>query len=384
MSYRLNPDFAKGLSVYGAESASKCFNCGNCTAICAHSDERLAIPRHYIRLMQVGMEEPMRESMEPWLCYYCGDCSDTCPRVAEPAELMMAARRWLTAAYDWTGLSRLMYGSALWEVALLVIFALVVLGLFTLPGSFGFKLLAMHPSALQAVELENFAPKEIVHWGDLIMAALLVFFLLSNAARMWSFVMRGTRASISAYVAEFKELVIHLLTQKKWAKCDPPLRKHWIRHIFLVTGYGTMFVLVVVFLPWFQINGRQWHWTSLFGYYGTLVLLAVVLWMMLDRAGKRDQIHKHSHLSDWLFLWLLLFTGLTGIAMHLCRLMGLPLATYWAYMIHLMIAVPMLMVEVPFGKWAHLLYRPLAVYLKAVQERARATVPAAKPVLATN
>jgi heterodisulfide reductase subunit C/quinone-modifying oxidoreductase subunit QmoC len=45
--------------------------------------------------------------------------------------------------------------------------------------------------------------------------------------------------------------------------------------------------------------------------------------------------------------------------------------TYVAYVVHLMVAVPMLMVEVPFGKWAHLLYRPLAVYLSAVQVRAR-------------
>ena len=32
--------------------------------------------------------------------------------------------------------------------------------------------------------------------------------------------------------------------------------------------------------------------------------------------------------------------------------------------------VAMLVIEVPFGKWAHLMYRPLAVYLQAVKERA--------------
>ena len=40
------------------------------------------------------------------------------------------------------------------------------------------------------------------------------------------------------------------------------------------------------------------------------------------------------------------------------------------YAVHLIIAVAMLAVEVPFGKWAHMLYRPLAVYLQAVKERA--------------
>ncbi len=41
------------------------------------------------------------------------------------------------------------------------------------------------------------------------------------------------------------------------------------------------------------------------------------------------------------------------------------MATYVMYMVHLAIAVPMLVVEVPFGKWAHLLYRPLAMYVAA-------------------
>jgi hypothetical protein len=40
-------------------------------------------------------------------------------------------------------------------------------------------------------------------------------------------------------------------------------------------------------------------------------------------------------------------------------------------MVHLMIAVPMLVVEVPFSKWSHLLYRPLALYLLAVHNYAR-------------
>jgi len=30
--------------------------------------------------------------------------------------------------------------------------------------------------------------------------------------------------------------------------------------------------------------------------------------------------------------------------------------------------VPMLVVEVPFGKWGHMFYRPFAVYLAAVKK----------------
>jgi hypothetical protein len=43
--------------------------------------------------------------------------------------------------------------------------------------------------------------------------------------------------------------------------------------------------------------------------------------------------------------------------------------------IHLAIAIPMLVIEVPFGKWAHLGYRPLAIYLVTVIERRKNWLP---------
>ncbi len=372
MSVRVDPGIVTELAHYGGETAVKCFNCGNCTAICALSKEDAVFPRRYIRYIQLGVRDKMLESVDPWLCYYCGDCSSTCPREAEPGKLMMASRRWLISMYDWTGLSRLMYKKEAWEFGMLAIVALVVLALFSLPENFGFRLLARHPEARQAVNLACFAPKEIVHWGDMVLAALLGVLLLSNAARMFWFAMsNGPSVPLAVYAKQFKELVIHGLTQKRWRECTSDTTKHWLRHLLLVTGYGTMFALVVVFLYWFQVEDASFHWTSLLGYYGTLVLLGATSWIALDRLQKKDQIHKYSDLADWLFVTLLFLTGLSGILLHLARLLNLPMPTYVMYVVHLMIAVPMLTVEVPFGKWAHLLYRPLAVYLAAVQAKAR-------------
>ena len=35
-----------------------------------------------------------------------------------------------------------------------------------------------------------------------------------------------------------------------------------------------------------------------------------------------------------------------------------------------MVAIPMLMIEVPFSKWAHLAYRPVAIYFYRIKEKA--------------
>ena len=377
MSYRLNPAFAGELARFGGETVNKCFNCGNCTAVCALSKGDTVFPRKIIRYVQLGLEERLKESPEPWLCYYCGGCSDTCPREAHPGELMMAVRRWLTTKYDWTGLSKRLYLSGAWEIGLLAVFALGVLGFFLVPGLFGipFGFQAIKGPALEHVRLDLFAPKAWVHYGDWTLALLLALLLGINALRMAYFVLRGEKGlkiPLSAWFTKLPELVVHGVTQKRWLECDNDTRWRWVQHFLLVTGYATMFLLVVVFLPWFQRDTSQFHWTALFGYYGTVMLLGVTVLAMRGRFRKQEPIHKFSHATDWMFLVLLFLTAVSGIALHLFRLLDLPWPTYAMYVVHLMIAVPMLAIEVPFGKWAHLAFRPVAKYLAAVQEAARA------------
>ena len=45
--------------------------------------------------------------------------------------------------------------------------------------------------------------------------------------------------------------------------------------------------------------------------------------------------------------------------------------TYYTYVIHLAILVPMILIEVPFSKWSHLAYRPFAIYFDHLKKAAR-------------
>ena len=121
MATRVDPDFIYEIKEYGAVGIEKCFNCGNCTAICPLTSDEYPFPRNMIRMVQVGQKENLKQKIDPWLCYYCGECSETCPKGAEPGETMMAMRRWLTTQYDWTGLSRKTYTSKPWMVGMLIL-----------------------------------------------------------------------------------------------------------------------------------------------------------------------------------------------------------------------------------------------------------------------
>ena len=373
MSARLDPNLMKELKEYGAVGIEKCYNCGNCTASCPLATDEYPFPRNIIRRVQLGQTDRLTQHLDPWLCYYCGNCSETCPKGAEPGETMMAARRWLTAKYDWTGLARKFYTSPIWEIGSIVVVGIFIILMFVLFAG---------PMETDHVALNTFAPVERIHYGDWVLAAFLSFFLLSNIYRMWLFTLRkgvNVKIPLSVYITEFWNLIYHFVTQRRFEECDEEQagflqKKRWRNHFFLVTGYVLMFALVVGFLPWFQTDNIYplYHPQRWLGYYATIVLLyggADILW---GRIKKAHQMHRFSHLSDWIFPILLLSTTATGILVHTFRYMDLPLPTYYMYVIHLVILTPMLVLEVPFGKWAHLAYRPFAIYFQAVKAKALA------------
>ncbi len=356
----INPDLDSEVKRLGARDMEACMQCGNCASACPLSTGENTFPRKIYRYIQLGLRDKLLESSEPWLCYYCGDCNIDCPRGAEPAETMMATRRWLTTQYDWTGLAKRFYLSETWEFGALGGVALFVILLFVFFHG---------PIITDRVAVNTFAPPKWIEIGDLTMAAILSIFLLSNAFRMYRLIMNGARVPLRLYVTEASAFVVHFITQRRWRQCGED-RSRWLKHFILVSGYLTMMTLIIVFIRWFQVDDGSWHFTSIFGYYATGALLVMTVEMFRGRLEKQEKNHRYSHSSDWLFLSLLFLTTLTGIMMHIVRLIGWPMGTYIIYVIHLAIAVPMLIVEVPFGKWSHLFYRPLAIFLTTLKEKA--------------
>lgn len=374
MAVRANPRLIDELELYGAEDVQKCYHCGNCSAVCPFSKEPFLFPRKSMRFLQMGLEQRLAGTLEPWLCYYCGECSEQCPREAEPGETMMSIRRWLTAQYDVTGLSRLFYRSWRAELAAVLLVALLTGAGFLLFGlRFGGGSLAVYagPGA--------FLPAHSVHVFDWILGGTLAALLAANCARMWWLTTgrdRRLHVPLSDYLARAFLVPLHFVTQKRYRECES--KRPWAVHFVLVASYLTMLVLIMLFLESLHAAPAS-RWAHAFGYLATAGLLATTIVALRGRWRRATPLHRHSHETDWVFLILLAYVAATGILQHaLYRWFGLDTAANVVYVAHLMGAVPMLAVEVPFSKWSHLAYRPLAMYFADLHQRALAR--AATPV----
>jgi len=342
---------------------------GIVSTVCPHADEVYKFPRKSMRLLQMGLAEKLETTLEPWLCYYCGQCSEQCPREADPGETMMSLRRWLISRYDFTGIARQFFRSRTTEIIAIVIIALIT-GTFLL--IYGFS-----GGSINIYDGEGaFLPSTFIHKFDLSVGGILAVFLIINAFHMWRLVMiKGTPFDVPwwLYVKQFYQLPWHFFTQKRYAECEKK-RQHavympWIIHLGLMLGYVTMLILVMVYIEQLQA-GPEIRWqVHIFGYLATIGLITGTVYFIRSRFKKHYIQYKKSHGTDWVFVVLLFIIVVTGIAQHIFHRTGLLQLANITYVIHLMSVVPWLL-RMPFSKWAHLLYRPLAMYFAAVRREA--------------
>lgn len=80
------------LSLSG-EDASKCIQCGKCTAGCPVSLEMDIQPNQVLRLIQINDPEPLLRCQTIWICASCQTCSVRCPEQIDIAKIMDSLRK---------------------------------------------------------------------------------------------------------------------------------------------------------------------------------------------------------------------------------------------------------------------------------------------------
>jgi len=367
---RSDPVLVGRLKKLGAEKIGICFNCGNCTAVCPLSSEFSNFPRKLITYAQLGLEGKILESPDMWLCNYCGECSKTCPRQAEPAESMMAFRRLAISRYTPTPLSRRIYESRSFALVFMAFVALVPLGL--IAGLSG-------PIDLQSVRMFTFLPEVWIHNIGIALGIVVFGAMIFGLARMYTMISKGIpkeHADGKPKSGWFRELVTTVfkesLVQDRLSKCEDSaatwrdrLNTRWFTHMTIVWGFLGLLASTMLRFVAFPTNGQTVPLTDPIRFLGTisgLLLMYGASKAILSRMRKSDTSTEHTHFTDWTFLGLLLLAGLTGFVLEAAGYSSEPGLVYSALVVHLVVVFELL-VMAPFSKFAHALYRPLAIWV---------------------
>jgi len=356
--------FVRELLGSGAADLKYCYQCSTCTVVCPITPPGSPFPRKEMVQAQFGMKDKLVASLDSWLCIHCNDCSTHCPRGARPGDVMNVLRSLSVEHFAVPGFlaraARSAPGILLLLLVPALIIATVILGLHA-PSGFAFLEGEIVYSRMLPVPVVDaiFIPA-VIFAGVTLLLSLRRF--LHAVGREHPRTAQGE--TLAAAVAGAAG---DIFSQRKFRECDtnrPRARAHVMAmYGFIGLFVTTTLVAIVYYLNRFGFSVALgpydfFHPIKLLGNVsGTLVflgcLLVVVRRMARPEAGKATAF-------DWVFVWVLLLTVLTGFLSQGLRVSGVPVAAYATYYVHL-VFVFFLLAYAGYTKMAHVFFRAVAM-----------------------
>jgi len=369
---RIDPRFASELKKYGAKDFTACFNCGNCTAVCGLTDKNANFPRMFIRQGMLGQKEEILQSKELWLCYACGDCSETCPRQAGPSDYMAALRRYAIASYEPTGLTKLMFKSNPGFIGLTLFLAILL----------GFFLFTLKPDHEVSRWLFSILPFAVIHTMG------LVIFSITGLSVAWGLVSMILKLSKTVDKQEKSKgkwwsslwmVGNEIATMNRYKTCDEEedsfwknkswFTQPWFVHWSIMWGFiGLLLATVLDFILKDPATAIWWPSRIL----GTIAGLLLVYGTSLAINYRLKQVTKaysETRLADWMFLFFLWIAGITGFWLEVSVALNANyLFNHFVLLIHTIISMELVLLFA-FSKFAHSVYRPLALFFYFINKQ---------------
>lgn len=388
----IKPDraFIDELVDHGGGDLKQCMQCATCAVVCELGNGRAPFPRKELHWAQWGLRDRLVTDPDVWLCHQCNDCSVHCPRGAKPGDVLAAVRRWSIQHYAVPGVfSRWANDAKMLPVLLLI--PLVLLGL---------ALLVRDPlgQALGFGEEHGFYAEFFPHW--LLIGFYGAFTGLAAVAavvgmtRFWRGMKRADAVGRAGPAPEgiatsLWRTVKAIATHERFAKCTAQAPR---RTAHLTAFYGFLALYVVTLWavadlyinPYLGIASRYpfdlAHPMKILANVGGVLLVFGCLKAIVDRSRTAPAVST-SATFDWVFVWLLLSVGVTGFATEAFRFTvpsgasgALTTAAYGVYFVHLVV-VFQLLVYLPYSKFAHVLYRTVAMVYAEHTNRHRSATP---------
>lgn len=368
----LKPDtgFKKHLMNIGGETLTKCYQCATCSAVCKLSPESRPFPRKEMLMAGWGLKDELVADPDVWLCHQCNDCSSRCPRGAKPGEVLAAVRSY---AFENLAVPAFL-GNWLNRPAmlplLLLIPILVIGSLLAVHTGMDFSFMANHE-----VEYQQFIPHGYIEMlfigGNILIFAFAAVGLANFYKRMQNF--WGIPAK-TGFVPAVIQTAFEILGHGRFGKCDTN-RFRRLAHFLVFFGFlgamataGLALIAMTVFHygpPIPLSNPIKW-----LGNASGLAMVAGLIIIINQRSSNAENSGKPNY-SHWLFIWMTMGVGATGLLVQWFRVFEMPMLAYPTYFIHL-VFVFFLLWYAPYGQFGHMFYRTLAmVYARSIDRLPR-------------
>lgn len=384
----MSPDlaFVRELQEAGGETLKTCYQCATCSTVCELSSAEKPFPRKEMLWAQWGMKDRLIADPDVWLCHQCNDCTTNCPRDARPGDVLAAIRAHVYKSFTFPRFMGRALASPAALPVLLLVPMLIIAALIGLNLAYNQHQLMEVFGTGDPVTLATFFSTSEVHLTELIPAGWtemlfifgnVVIFLIAAIGLYRFYVnLRHTAAPGGGpgFISALSRTLADVFSHRLFGRCGQNFPRR-LAHLFVM--YGFIFAMAAAGLALlrllntnFHVIGGDWfmygHGPSdlpspvkIVGALGGAGLLVGSLMMIVRRANNADAVGANGY-TDQLFLWMVFLVGVTGVASWLLRWAGSPTLAYPLYYVHIVV-VFFLLWYMPYSKFAHMLYRGLAL-----------------------
>lgn len=291
----------------------------------------------------------------------------------------MGVRRYFTAEYEPTGISRLFYRNNVFAVLLTLVLA-VFLGAFLLVQKSGATDTAVTRWLFglvdyQFIETVGIAVFVIVSLS-IIGGFMRTIGLFYRAGKEMTTEASAENSRKNRFFPAMVEVVKELVTLKRYQSCYEEeetvwFLKPWFVHWAMMWGFIGLALATLLDIPMLGLkdpNAATWLPSRILGIGAGLLLMYGATIAFIRRLTKSEKNTEHSRFSDWLFIIFMWGLGFTGFWLTVSVYVAdNNLVSQIVLVVHTVMAMELLLLFA-FSKFAHVLYRPLALFFHHLNE----------------
>jgi|Deesub1362A_J573_1020465.scaffolds.fasta_scaffold00049_74 quinone-modifying oxidoreductase subunit QmoC len=372
MTY-IEPDakFVKDVIKLGGGSLKKCFQCATCSVICPLSPDDNPYPRKEMIWAQWGLKDRLLKDPDIWLCHQCNDCSINCPRGAKPGEVLNAIRNYTFSEFATPKFIGKLFTSPAYLPVLIAIPIILLYAFLQIPG------VLMVPGG-EHVVFGNFINHLAIEVAGILLGAYVVLVALMSLYKYWRAIGMslgqvyevevGVEGQIKpvtkGFWGDLWDALVDILKHTRFNECKENNYRYWahmgVFYGFILLGISTLGAVAYMYLLGIEeLALPLYDPVKILGNIGLILLFGGMTWIVFSRLANSDKVGKPSY-YDWFFIIDLYLVAITGFLMEASRLAGAASIAYPMYLVHLVL-VFMLLGYAPYSKFAHLMYRGLAM-----------------------